>query len=118
MSGGRFCTQCEAEGFRAITPFPDRPDVLARYTVRIEAPAAFHHLLSNGNLLESGPLDGDRHYAVWEDPFPKPCYLFALVAGELDVLEDDFTTASGRAVSSASTSTPARPPAPSTPWTA
>jgi len=98
MSGGRFCTQCEAEGFRKITYFPDRPDVLARFTVRIEAEKRFHRLLSNGNLIEAGDLPGDRHYAVWNDPFPKPCYLFALVAGELDVLEDAFVTASGRQV--------------------
>lgn len=98
MSGGRFCTQCEAEGFRTITFFPDRPDVLSRYTVRIEADQAFAHLLSNGNLIESGALDDGRHFAVWNDPFPKPAYLFALVAGELDVLEDRFTTMSGREV--------------------
>jgi aminopeptidase N len=100
MSGGRFCTQCEAEGFRKITFFPDRPDVLARYTVRIEADGVrYPHLLSNGNLIESGELDGGRRYAVWRDPFPKPSYLFALVAGELDVLDDRFATASGREVS-------------------
>src|SRR3954470_4833432 len=75
ISGNRYCTQCEAEGFRTITYFPDRPDVLSRYSVRIEADAGFHHLLSNGNLVESGPLDGGRHYAVWNDPFPKPAYL-------------------------------------------
>jgi aminopeptidase N len=98
MSGGRFCTQCEAEGFRTITFFPDRPDVLSRYTVRIEAEERFAHLLSNGNLVESGPLDDGRHFAVWNDPFPKPAYLFALVAGALDVLEDRFTTMSGREV--------------------
>ncbi|ALL14031.1 aminopeptidase N [Caulobacter henricii] len=98
MSGGRFCTQCEAEGFRTITYFPDRPDVLSRYTVRIEADQAFQHLLSNGNLIDSGALGGGRHYAVWNDPFPKPAYLFALVAGELDVLEDSFVTMSGRTV--------------------
>ncbi|MFC3079869.1 aminopeptidase N [Phenylobacterium terrae] len=98
MSGGRFCTQCEAEGFRKITWFPDRPDVLTRFTVRIEADRKFQHLLSNGNLLEAGELPGGRHYAVWNDPFPKPCYLFALVAGELDVLEDSITTMSGRKV--------------------
>ncbi|MBI1406854.1 MAG: aminopeptidase N [Caulobacter sp.] len=98
MSGGRFCTQCEAEGFRRITWFLDRPDVLAVYTVRIEADAGFHHLLANGNLVDSGPLDGGRHFAVWEDPFRKPCYLFALVAGELDVLEGDFTTMTGRRI--------------------
>jgi aminopeptidase N len=98
MSGGRFCTQCEAQGFRTITWYPDRPDVLSRFTVRIEADDAFHHLLSNGNLVESGKLPKGRHFAVWNDPFPKPCYLFALVAGELDVLEDSIVTMSGRAV--------------------
>ncbi len=99
VSGGRFCTQCEAEGFRRITWFADRPDVLARYTVRIAAPRAYRHLLSNGNPIESGELADGRHFAVWRDPFPKPCYLFALVAGELDVLEDKFVTMSGRDVS-------------------
>lgn len=98
MSGGRFCSQCEAEGFRKITPFLDRPDVLTRYTVRIEADRAYPHLLSNGNLVEQGELEGGRHFAVWTDPFPKPCYLFALVAGQLDVLEDSLTTMSGRTV--------------------
>jgi len=98
MSGGRFCTQCEAEGFRKITWFPDRPDVLTRYSVRMEAPTAFHHLLSNGNLIESGEVGADRHYAVWQDPFPKPCYLFALVAGELDVLEGEHVTNTGRTI--------------------
>src|SRR5580658_312722 len=98
MSAGRFCTQCEAEGFRKITYFPDRPDVLARFTVRIEAEQSFPRLLSNGNLLEAGELPGGRHFAVWNDPFPKPCYLFALVAGQLDVLEDAFVTMSGRKV--------------------
>ncbi|WP_334163785.1 aminopeptidase N [Phenylobacterium sp.] len=98
MSGGRFCTQCEAEGFRKITFWPDRPDVLSRFTVRIEADRRFQHLLSNGNLMEAGDLPGGRHYAVWNDPFPKPCYLFALVAGELDVLEDRLVTMSGRTV--------------------
>jgi aminopeptidase N len=98
MSGGRFCSQCEAEGFRKITYWPDRPDVLSRFTVRIEADTAFRHLLSNGNLVEAGELDGGRHFAVWNDPFPKPCYLFALVAGELDVVEDKLVTMSGRTV--------------------
>ncbi|HZZ87268.1 MAG TPA: aminopeptidase N [Caulobacteraceae bacterium] len=98
MSAGRFCTQCEAEGFRKITWFPDRPDALARFTVRIEAEQTFPRLLSNGNLVDAGELPGGRHYAVWNDPFPKPCYLFALVAGELDVLEDSFVTMSGRTV--------------------
>lgn len=98
MSGGRFCTQCEAEGFRKITFWPDRPDVLSTFTVRIEADARFRHLLANGNLIERGELPGGRHYAVWNDPFLKPCYLFALVAGELDVLEDKLVTMSGRTV--------------------
>jgi aminopeptidase N len=98
MSGGRYCTQCEAEGFRKITFWPDRPDVLSRFTVRVEADTAFERLLSNGNLIETGALPGGRHFAIWNDPFPKPCYLFALVAGELDVLEDRFVTMSGRDV--------------------
>ena len=98
MSGGRFCTQCEAEGFRRITFHPDRPDVLSRFTVRVEADAAYARLLSNGNLVEEGDAGEGRRFAVWNDPFPKPCYLFALVAGELDVLEDAFTTAGGREV--------------------
>ena len=98
MSGGRFCTQCEAEGFRKITYWPDRPDVLSRFTVRVEAPKAFPHLLSNGNLIARGELPGSRHFAVWNDPFPKPCYLFALVAGDLDVLEDKLVTMTGRTV--------------------
>src|SRR5690606_14077923 len=83
MSGGRFCTQCEAEGFRKITWFPDRPDVLSRFTVRIEADKAFQRLLSDWNLIEAGELPNGRHYAVWNDPYPQPCYLFSLVAGEL-----------------------------------
>ncbi|MGH6991023.1 MAG: M1 family aminopeptidase, partial [Stellaceae bacterium] len=98
MSGGRFCTQCEAEGFRRITWFADRPDVLARYSVRIAAPREFRHLLSNGNRVAGGDLPDGRHFAAWRDPFPKPCYLFALVAGELDVIEDRFVTMSGREV--------------------
>jgi len=98
MSGGRFCTQCEAEGFRKITFWPDRPDVLSKFTVRIEADRKFRHLLANGNLVEQGQLPDGRHFAVWNDPFLKPCYLFALVAGELDVLEDKLTTMSGRNV--------------------
>ncbi len=98
MSAGRFCTQCEAEGFRKITYWPDRPDVLSRFTVRIEADKTFHRLLANGNLMENGDLPDARHFAVWNDPFPKPCYLFALVAGELDVLEDTLVTMTGRTV--------------------
>jgi aminopeptidase N len=98
-SKGIFCTQCEAEGFRRITYFLDRPDVLAVYTTRIEADRqALPVLLSNGNLIESGALPNGRHFAVWNDPFPKPCYLFALVAGDLGVLRDEFTTMSARKV--------------------
>ncbi len=98
-SSGNFCTQCEAEGFRKITYFLDRPDVMARYRVRVEANAKLYPvLLSNGNLMESGDSEGGRHFAVWEDPFPKPCYLFALVAGDLACREDHFTTRSGRDV--------------------
>jgi len=94
-----FCTQCEAEGFRRITYFLDRPDVLAVYTTRIEADKRkYPVLLSNGNLTGSGDLGGGRHFAVWSDPFPKPCYLFALVAGDLGVLKDSFTRMSGRPV--------------------
>ncbi len=98
VSGGRFCTQCEAEGFRRITFYPDRPDVLSVFTVRVQAPLAkYPHLLANGNMIESGSTDGGKtHFAVWEDPFPKPAYLFALVAGQFDLLEDNFTTMSGR----------------------
>lgn len=99
MSGGRFCTQCEAEGFRAITYSLDRPDVLARYAVRIEADkAAYPTLLSNGNLVESGDMEGGKHFAVWVDPHPKPSYLFALVAGKFDAIHDRFVTKSGRDV--------------------
>jgi len=98
VSGGRYCTQCEAEGFRRMTYYMDRPDVLSVFKVRINAPRSFPYLLANGNMVESGELPNDRHFAVWEDPFPKPCYLFALVAGEFDILEDSFTTMSGRVV--------------------
>ncbi|GLP98070.1 aminopeptidase N [Paraferrimonas sedimenticola] len=99
LSDGAYCTQCEAEGFRRITYFLDRPDVLARYQVRVEAPLSdFPYLLSNGNLIAQGSLDGDKHYAEWQDPFPKPSYLFALVAGDFDCLNDSFTTRSGREV--------------------
>ncbi len=99
ISGGRFCTQCEAEGFRRITFFPDRPDVMSRFTVRIEADAEqYPVLLSNGTPGETGPLPGGRHFAVWEDPHRKPSYLFALCAGDYDVLRGTFVTASGREV--------------------
>ena len=91
--------QCEAEGFRGITYFYDRPDVMSTYTVRINAEKEkYPVLLSNGNLIDSGDLPEDRHFTVWEDPFPKPCYLFALVAGNLAMAEDTFTTASGKDV--------------------
>jgi aminopeptidase N len=99
MSGGRFCTQCEAEGFRKITYYPDRPDVLSRFTVRVEADkAAYPRLLSNGNRIDGGETTDGRHWALWNDPFPKPCYLFAMVAGELDELADSFVTMTGRAI--------------------
>ncbi|WP_137045453.1 aminopeptidase N [Pseudolabrys sp. FHR47] len=98
-SSGTWCTQCEAEGFRRITYFPDRPDVMAVYTTRIEADKAQAPvLLANGNLVESGDLPNGRHFAVWHDPHKKPSYLFALVGGDLARVEDTFTTASGREV--------------------
>jgi aminopeptidase N len=98
-SGGILCTQCEAEGFRRITPFPDRPDILSRYRVRLIADrAAYPVLLSNGNQVGAGDLEGGRHWTEWDDPFPKPCYLFALVAGDLAANRDSFTTCSGRQV--------------------
>ena len=96
-SGGSFYTQCEAEGFRRITYFMDRPDVMARYTVLLRADKArFPVLLSNGNLVEQGDLDNGRHYARWVDPHPKPSYLFALVAGNLAVREQAIRTRAGR----------------------
>tara|TARA_R110002124_G_scaffold9586_10_gene49267 strand:- start:16117 stop:18759 length:2643 start_codon:yes stop_codon:yes gene_type:complete len=98
-SGGTWCTQCEAEGFRRITYYLDRPDNLAVFKVRITAPLALAPvLLSNGNLIEQGQAGDGMHFAVWEDPFPKPAYLFALVAGDLGSITDSFTTASGRQV--------------------
>jgi aminopeptidase N len=94
-----YFTQCEAEGFRRITYFPDRPDVMSRYTNTIHADkAAFTFLLSNGNQIAAGDEPGGRHWAKWEDPFPKPAYLFAMVAAKLDRLENDFVTHSGRKV--------------------
>ncbi len=100
QSSGIFCTQCEAEGFRRITYFYDRPDVMTRYTVRVEAnKASCPILLSNGNFQEGGDIAGtDRHFAVWHDPHPKPSYLFALVAGDLAGVHDSFTTMSGKKV--------------------
>lgn len=96
-TGGTFCTQCEAEGFRRITCFPDRPDVMTHFSCIITADKAkYPVLLSNGNLVAKGDLDNGRHFASWDDPFKKPCYLFALVAGDLALIEDHFTTCSGR----------------------
>src|SRR5579863_1384983 len=99
-SGSAYCTQCEAEGFRRITYFLDRPDVLSVYTVRLEAEMAEAPiLLGNGNLTASGKIENtNRHFAVWHDPYPKPCYLFALVGGDLGSIHDEFITASGRKV--------------------
>lgn len=96
VSNGMFCTQCEAQGFRRITYFIDRPDVMSTFRVRIEAfKANYPILLSNGNEVERGDSADGRHYVVWDDPFPKPSYLFALVAGRLGMMEDSFTTKSG-----------------------
>jgi aminopeptidase N len=98
-SDGMFCTQCEAEGFRRITFFPDRPDVMSVFSTTVEADKArYPELLSNGNPVARGEAEGERHWVTWEDPFPKPAYLFALVAGDLQHIEDDFTTMSGRKV--------------------
>lgn len=94
-----FCTQCEAEGFRRITFFLDRPDVLATFTTRISADKKkYPVLLSNGNLIDSGPAEDGRHWVVWQDPFKKPAYLFALVAGDLAQVSDQFVTCSGRTI--------------------
>ncbi|MGM0444284.1 MAG: aminopeptidase N, partial [Fibrobacterota bacterium] len=98
-SGGAFCTQCEAEGFRRITFYPDRPDILARFTTHITAPKAeYPLLLSNGNRTGAEDLPDGLHRVSWEDPYPKPSYLFALVAGDFDCRRDSFTTRSGRRV--------------------
>ncbi len=98
-SSGNFCTQCEAEGFRKITYFLDRPDVMSKYTVRIQADKSrYPVLLSNGNLKEQGELEAGQHFAIWQDPFPKPSYLFALVAGNLVYLEGMHRTASGKEI--------------------
>jgi len=98
LSGGAYCTQCEAEGFRKITYYLDRPDVLASFDVTIIAEQKYTHLLSNGNQIDAGTLDDGRHFVKWQDPFKKPSYLFALVAGDFDVLRDQYTTKSGRNV--------------------
>ncbi|PVZ71577.1 aminopeptidase N [Pelagibaculum spongiae] len=99
QSSGNFCTQCEAEGFRKITYYQDRPDVMAKFITRVEGDKSrYPVLLSNGNLIEQGELDGGRHFATWQDPFVKPAYLFALVAGQLEFIQDSYTTISGREV--------------------
>ncbi|WP_199611577.1 aminopeptidase N [Flocculibacter collagenilyticus] len=98
-SGGAYCTQCEAEGFRKITYYLDRPDVMAKFTTKIIGDAeTYPQLLSNGNKVGAGKLDNGKHWVQWEDPFKKPCYLFALVAGDFDLLSDTFITCSGREV--------------------
>ena len=100
LSNGMLCTQCEAEGFRKITYFLDRPDVMARFTTTLVGDRdRYPVLLSNGNKIAQGELPDNRHWVTWEDPFDKPCYLFALVAGQLDCIEDSFTTLSGRNIS-------------------
>ena len=99
ISGGRFCTQCEAVGFRRITYWPDRPDVMSRYSVRLEADkTSYPILLSNGSPGDMGAVGEDRHFAMWDDPHRKPSYLFALCAGDYDIYTDNFTTASGRPI--------------------
>lgn len=99
LSGNSFCTQCEAQGFRRITYCIDRPDILSLYTTTIVADSArYPYLLSNGNPIANGTLSDGRHYATWQDPFKKPCYLFALVAGDFDVVKEDFITQSKRKI--------------------
>ncbi|MBY6211963.1 aminopeptidase N [Microbulbifer agarilyticus] len=98
LSNGMYCTQCEAEGFRKITFYSDRPDVMSVFTTTIVAPATYPVLLSNGNKIDSGTTEDGRLRVTWEDPFAKPSYLFALVAGDLQFVEDHFTTSSGRKV--------------------
>ena len=99
LSNGMLCTQCEAEGFRKITYFLDRPDVMTRFTTTLIGDKdRYPVLLSNGNNIHHGELDHNRHFVTWEDPFNKPCYLFALVAGQLECVADTFTTMSGREV--------------------
>jgi len=98
LSGGAYCTQCEAEGFRRITYFMDRPDVLSVYTVTVVAQNSIPMLLSNGNPIDKGATDNGQHFVTWHDPHPKPCYLFALVAGDFDLLSDTYKTKSGKDV--------------------
>src|SRR5579864_9060431 len=96
---GKLATQCEAEGFRAITFFPDRPDVLARYQVTLRADSAkYPVLLSNGNVVARGIGSDGRHWVTWDDPFPKPSYIFAVMAGDFGILKDEYITSSGRRV--------------------
>jgi aminopeptidase N len=98
-SGDAFCTQCEAEGFRRISYYLDRPDVMATFTTKVIADKTLYpRLLSNGNKIDSGDLPQGKHFVTWHDPYPKPCYLFALVAGDFDILEDNYVTSSGRNV--------------------
>ncbi|MDN3651377.1 aminopeptidase N [Thalassotalea ponticola] len=98
-SGDAFCSQCEAEGFRRISYYLDRPDILATFTTKIIAEKQkYPYLLANGNNIDSGDLDNGYHFVTWHDPYPKPCYLFALVAGDFDLLADSYTTRSGRHV--------------------
>src|SRR5262249_39273599 len=98
-SSGTWCTRCEPEGFRRITYYPDRPDILAPFKVTMTADKTVAPvLLANGNLVETGEIDGNLHYAIWDDPFPKPSYLFAMVAGDLGSIHDNFIPASGRSV--------------------
>ena len=100
LSNGMLCTQCEAEGFRKITYFLDRPDVMTKFTTTLTADKTrYPVLLSNGNKIAQGDLPNNQHWVTWEDPFNKPCYLFALVAGELEFIEDHFVTQSGRTIS-------------------
>ena len=99
LSSGMFCTQCEAQGFRRITYFPDRPDVMSRYEVTLVGDKTkYPILLSNGNLIDSGDAEDGKHWATWQDPSLKPSYLFAVVAGDLYVKEDRFITMSGREI--------------------
>ncbi len=99
LSNDMLCTQCEAEGFRKITYYLDRPDVMAKFTTTLIADKTrYPLLLSNGNKVDAGELDNNRHWVKWEDPFAKPCYLFALVAGQLEVIKDSFTTLTGREI--------------------
>ena len=90
--------RCEPEGFRKITWFPDRPDCLSVFTVKIESSSRFNTIISNGNLIDEGAVKNKRHFKVWHDPFPKPSYLFALVVGNLEFYESNFTTFSNKKI--------------------